>query len=124
MLTWLWGSLQSRDCGFGKPLESCKFKKEKLDVKKARALGQSSQGRPCSGCFPALEPDEVGKAGPGQLWLAEIRQEYEPHTVQVPQNGPPGVPNPRSPSAMLRAQAGPPWACPTGQDSPRDSAAS
>lgn len=64
MLTWLWGSSQSKDSGFGKPLESCKFKKEKLE---SQGTWAELSRTPCSGCSPALEPDEVGKAGLGQL---------------------------------------------------------
>ena len=46
MLASLWGSLQSKDSGFSKALGLCKFKKEKLDVESARALGHSSRGGP------------------------------------------------------------------------------
>ena len=84
MLTWLWGSLQSKDSGFSKALGLCKFKKEKLDVEPAQALGQSSRGA-LLWMLQGLEPDEVGKAGPGELQLVERRWDYDPHMVQEPQ---------------------------------------
>lgn len=65
----------------------------------------------------ALEPDEGGKASPGELQLVERRWDYGPHMVQEPQNGPPAIPTPRGPSAKFGAQAGPPQAWPMGQDS-------
>lgn len=61
----------------------------------------------------ALEPDEVGKASPGELQLVERRWDYDPHLVQEPQNGPPAIPAHMAPQPSpgpRRALHGPgPW---------------